>query len=163
MSAQYSVIPWLVPWLTKKALGVIARAFKLQEFDACTQARVRQKRYPRYYAALYVLWALLLFAGGCTVLWPIFQVLPPLFPEKGIATFILVGLINVIGGWLLIGALLDAIFWRFASSQFRDYVRLRQLEAGTGYEMRQQIVVLATLGLLYYMVGGPVTLYLLLR
>lgn len=163
MSVQYFVIPLLVPWLTKKALGVIARAFKLQGFDAHTQARVRQQRYPRYYSALYFLWAMTLLAGGCVVLWPIFTVLPRLFPDKGIATFMWVGLINVIGGWFLIGALLDAILWRLSSARFKDYVRLRLLESGTGYEMRQQIAVLTTLGLLYYVVGGPVTLYLLLR
>lgn len=163
MSAQYFVISVLVPWLTKKATRVVARAFKLQEMDARTQDRVRQQRYPRYYAVLYGLWVMAPLAAGCLVLWPIFRFLPRFFPDKSMATFIWVGLINVIGGWFLLGAFLDAVLWRLASGQFKDYVRLRQLESGTGYEMPQQVAVLVRIGGLYYLIGGPLTLYVLLR
>ncbi|MBI2173649.1 MAG: hypothetical protein HYU33_00415 [Candidatus Omnitrophica bacterium] len=163
MSSHYSLIAVLVPLLTKKAIPLIQRIFKLQAFDAQTQDKVRQQPYPRYYRALYDLWLIALILGGCAVTFLLVGFFSRFFPEKSIATLIWMGIINMIGVWFLFGAFLDALLWRMASEKFKDYVKLRQIESGTGYEIPQQIATLIKLGILYYLVVSPIILYLLMH
>ena len=158
-SWQHSIIGALVPSLVKEAVPLVARKFRLGEFDEATKARVSRLVYPKYYGLLYGLWISVLFIIGFAAL-GLFFALAARFPEKA-ASYIWLGLINMIGAWLILGAALDAAFWMLSSEHFRDYVRLRQIKSGSGYPIEGQIKVLLTLGVIYYIIFLPVMIFLL--
>ena len=85
-----------------------------------------------------------------------------LFPAKSFAVLTLIVLINMIGVWFIFGAILDALFWQISPENFRDYVKFRQLKSGWGYDIKQQIVTLVKIGIIYYVIASPVMLFLLL-
>lgn len=84
-----------------------------------------------------------------------------LFPGKSFAIITFVGLINMLGAWFILGALLDAVFWQISSENFRDYVKFRQLKSGWGYDIKQQIATLIKIGFVYYLIAIPVMIILL--
>ncbi|MBI2448359.1 hypothetical protein HYV44_02245 [Candidatus Microgenomates bacterium] len=160
-SIQYSIIGALIPGLVKKAIPAISKRLGLTSFDATTKNRVGKQKYPPYYGFLYGLWVLLLLASGFAVL-GIFFALAFRTPEK-IAPYIWLGLINAIGGWFILGALIDVILWSMSSEKFRDYIRLRLLKAESGYQMADQIKALFKIGIVYYLILSPVIIYLILK
>ena len=158
-SWQHSIIGALVPSLVKKAVPFVARKFRLGEFDEATKARVSRLVYSKYYGLLYGLWISVLFIIGFAAL-GLFFALAARFPEK-VAAYIFLGIITMIGAWLILGAALDAVFWLLSPKHFRDYVRLRQIKSGGGYPIEGQIKVLLTLGVIYYIIFLPVMIFLL--
>jgi len=88
---------------------------------------------------------------------------PAIFPDKNYGVPVFLGLINMIGVWFIFGAVLDGLFWRISSENFRDYVMFRQLESGWGYDIKQQIITLFKIGFVYYLVMLPLILFLLFR
>lgn len=160
-SLHHGIIAAIVPAIVKKAASFIAKKFKLAEFDEATKTRVSQQAYPAFYGFLYGLWIIVLLMSGLAVL-GVFFALAARFPEK-VASYLLLGTINMIGGWFVLGALLDAVFWRLSSEKFRDYMRLKLIKSNSGYAMEEQVRVLLTLGGMYYLVLSPVIIYLLFR
>lgn len=160
-SFQYSIIGALVPGIVKKAVPFIAKKLRLQQFDTATRQRVAAKTYPWYYGSLYALWLLLLFLSGIigSLFFTLF--LFRRFPDFGFARSVWIGLINAIGGWLLLGALIDALLWAVSSADFKDYVVFRQMKSGTPYPIEDQIRALKILGGMYYTVMLPVILLIL--
>lgn len=151
----------LVPTIVQKASPVVKKILKLQEFDVKTQRRASQQEYPAYFGFLYSLWVITLLASGIGASFLLVIFLSQLLHGKGVATLIFVGLINSIGAWFIGGAVLDGIFWWISSSHFRDYVMLRQLQSGWGYDIKQQISVMLKIGVVYYLVALPLMIFLL--
>ncbi|MDP3973755.1 MAG: hypothetical protein Q8P92_02895 [Candidatus Daviesbacteria bacterium] len=151
----------LVPPFIKWVNPYLKRFFKLSEFDSETKKRVSSKQYPSYFGFLYSLWVIsLLSSGFITLLW--FMIFgQPLFPDKSYAVPVFLGLINMIGVWFIAGAILDLLFWQISSENFRDYVILRQIKSGWGFDINQQIATLVKIGIVYYIITLPLTLYLL--
>lgn len=162
MSSTQFWVGLLVPPLVKWANSKIKRVFKLQEFDTQTQERVTTKQYPIYYGVLYGLWVIAILGSGVAVLLFLMIYGQSLFPEKSFAILTFVGFINMIGVWLIFGAILDVLFWQVSSENFRDYIKFRQLKSGWGYDIKQQISVLAKIGIVYYIITLPLMIYLLI-
>jgi len=163
---HYAAIGVLVPALIKKTPAALKRIFKLLAIDDATKARVAAKAYPRYYKIGYALWLLCLFSSGFIAFGYIAFYLPAAFVDFDYASeywkFIALGLINMIGAWLIVGAILDMIFWSLSSVNFRDYVRYRNIKEGMDVEMPEQIRTLWKIGIGYYILFSPI-LYFLLR
>lgn len=153
-----ALVPPLVKWLNP----YLKKFFKLTEFDNQTKSRVLSKSYPAYFGFLYILWGISLISGGLTVL--IFMMIygTTIFPNKNYAVPVLIGLINMIGAFWILGAILDFLFWQISSANFRDYIIFRQIKSGWGYDINQQIVTLFKIGFIYYIVVLPLILYLLI-
>lgn len=163
MSSTPFWVGMLVPPLIKWANPFLKKFVKLNEFDSQTKERVITKKYPFYYSFLYTLWILILLGTGIAVLLFMMIYGSKLFPEKSFAILTFVGLINMIGAWFILGALLETVFWQISSENFRDYVKFRQLKSGWGYNIKQQIFTLVKIGIVYYILTLPLIVYLLLR
>lgn len=148
-------IRWANPYLKK--------VFKLNEFNAQTQEKVAAKQYPFYYSFLYGLWVITILGSGVAVLLFLMIYGSVLLPGESFVIITLVGLINMLGTWFILGALLDILFWQISPENFRDYVKFRQLKSGWGYDIKQQIYTLIKIGIIYYVVTFPIMAYLLLR
>ena len=160
----YSVIGVLVPALVKKTPEVLKKIFKLQPIDDATKARVTAKAYPWYYAIGYECWLLCLFLSGFAVFGYVAFYLPVIFVEfdPGVYwKFIFLGLINMVGAWLIIGALLDQLFWWLSSDSFKDYVRYRNMKEGMDVDVPLQICTLWKIGIGYYVLFSPAIYFLL--
>lgn len=163
MSSTQFWVGMLVPPLMKWANPYLKKFFKLNEFDAQIKERVTAKQYPIFYGALYSLWVITLLSTGIAVLLLFMVYGSNLFPGKSFAVHTFLGLINMFGAWFILGALLDALFWQISSENFKDYVKFKQLKSGWGYDIKQQIITLLKIGIAYYLLVIPITLYLLLR
>jgi len=148
------IIKWLNP--------IIKKWFNLPEFDSQTQTRITTKQYPSYFTCLYGLWVIILLATGFVELLFMMIYGPEIFPNKSYAIPVFIGLINMIGVWFIFGAILDLIFWRISSENFRDYVMFRQLKEGWGYDINRQIATLFKIGIIYTLCTSPITLLLIL-
>lgn len=140
-----------IKWVTSR----LKKFFKLKEFDVQIQERVLTKQYPAYFSYLYTLWVLSLLGIGIAALLFIMIYGVELFPTKSFAVIIFVGLINMIGAWFIFGAILDFLFWQISPANFRDYVILRQIKSGWGYDIKQQIQTLIKIGVIYYVFALP--------
>lgn len=160
-SFQYSIISAFVPSIVRKAVPFIAKKFKVREFDAATRERIIAKIYPWYYATLYEIWILLLLSSGIAFFLFLLLSLPSVFPNISMAAVIWIALINMIGGWLILGAVVDVILWAISSTDFRDYAMLRQMKSGSPYVPEDQFHILFVLAGLYYAVMLPVVLLIL--
>ncbi|MBI2315171.1 hypothetical protein HYU93_03920 [Candidatus Daviesbacteria bacterium] len=162
MSSTQFWVGMLVPPFLKWANPYLKKFFKLTEFDNETKTRVFSKTYPVYFGFLYGLWVTaLLSTGFIALIWFMISG-PALFPDKSYAVPVFLGLINMIGVWFVFGALLDILFWKISSENFRDYVKFRQLKSGWGFDIKQQIAALFKIGIIYYILTLPVMAYLLL-
>lgn len=139
----------------------MARKFKLARYDEVTIDRVRKTTYPLPYRYLYGLWVVVLLLSGFAVGGGFFTA-GASSPEH-FGPLALLGLINMVGAWLLVGAGIDAVLWRLSSGRFRDYVRLRLIQAHSPYEMRGQISALVKIGLIYYLILSPVIILLVVK
>lgn len=153
-----ALVPPLVKWLNP----YLKKFFRLNEFDSQTQERVTAKQYPFYYSFLYTLWILILLSTGIAELLFMMIYGAEIFPGKSFAILTFLGLINMVGVWLIFGAILDVVFWQISSENFRDYVKFRQLKSGWGYDIKQQIVALFKLGFIYYLIAIPIMILLLM-
>ncbi|MBI2595108.1 hypothetical protein HYW46_00035 [Candidatus Daviesbacteria bacterium] len=151
----------MVPPLVKWANPYLKKFFKLNEFDSETRIRVSTKQYPIYFGFLYGLWVTALLSSGFAVLIWFMISGPAFFSGKSYAIPVFLGLINMIGAWFILGALLDFIFWQISSENFRDYIKLKLIKSGWGYDIKQQIVTLFKIGFIYYLLTAPIILYLL--
>ncbi|MBI4035920.1 hypothetical protein HY383_03140 [Candidatus Daviesbacteria bacterium] len=153
-----AIVPPFIKWIQPR----LKRFFKLDEVDSQIRIRVTAKQYPAYFNVLYGLWIMtLLSTGFIALIW--FMISGPvLFPDKSYAIPVFLGLINMIGVWFIFGAILDFLFWQISPNNFRDYVILRQIKSGWGYDIRQQVSALFKIGVVYYLFTLPVILYLLL-
>lgn len=161
MSSTQFWVGMLVPPLIKWVNPYFKRFFKLTEFDTQTKERVISKQYPAYFGALYALWIITLLGAGVAALLFIIVYGQSIFPEKSLAILTFIGLVNMIGAWFLLGALLDFFFWQISPPNFRDYVIFRQIKSGWNYEINQQIATLLKIGVAYYLVTFPLQAYLL--
>ncbi|RJQ24856.1 hypothetical protein C4577_06960 [Candidatus Parcubacteria bacterium] len=162
MSSQFwigALIPPLIKWTNI----YIRRFFRLTGFDNETKKKVSSKQYPSYFGLLYGLWIIALLSTGFIVLMWFMISGPVFFPNKSYAVPIFFGLINMIGFWFIFGALLDFVFWQVSSENFKDYVKFRMIKSGWGYEIKQQIITLIKLGIIYYVVVSPLIAYLLMH
>src|SRR3989344_3299044 len=162
MSFTQFWIGLLVPPFIKRVNTNLKKIFKLAEFDSQTKTRVFTKQYPFYFGILYGLWIMALFSTGFTALIVLMIYGPVIFPEKNYAIPVFLGLINMIGVWFIFGALLNFLFWKISSENFRDYVILRQIKSGWGFEIKQQTAVLFKIGVIYYLVTSPLIFYLII-
>ncbi len=163
MSSTQFWVGMLVTPFIKWANPYLKNFFKLSEFDAQTKERVISKQYPGYFAVLYGFWVITLLGTGVAELLFMMIYGSGLFPGKSFAVLTFVGLINMIGVWFIFGAILDVFFWQISPENFRDYVRFRHLKEGWGYDIKQQIITLIKLGVIYYILTFPVMFYLLLK
>ncbi len=154
-----AIVPPFIKWIQPR----LKRFFKLSEFDSQTKIRVTAKQYPTYFSVLYGLWIISLLSTGFIVLIWFMISGPAIFPGRSYAIPVFLGLINMIGAWFIFGAILDFLFWKVSSENFRDYVILRQIKSGWGYDMKQQIATLVKIGVIYYIFTPPIILYLLLH
>src|SRR3989338_7915825 len=156
----------LVPMLVKKMPAVLKNIFKLQLINEVIKARVSLKEYPQYYKIGYAFWLFCILSGGFIVFGYIAFYLPATFVNFDYGgdywKFIALGLINMIGAWLIGGTILDMIFWSISSENFRDYTRYRCIKDGMDVDIPIQIKTLWKIGIGYYILLSPV-LYLLLR
>lgn len=152
----------LVPPFIKWVNPHLKRFFKLTEFNNEIKTRVSTRHYPFYFSFFYGFWVMALLSTGLVVLLWFMISGPSLFPDRSYAVPVFLGLINMIGVWFIFGAILDALFWQISPENFRDYVRLRQLKSGWGYDIKQQIATLIKIGIIYYVITSPVMLFLLL-
>jgi len=162
---HHSIIGALVPALVKKTPVILKKIFKLQPIDDITKARVAAKEYPRHYKIGYALWLLCLFSSGFIALGYIAFYLPITsdgFDFREYWRFVFLGLINMVGVWLVAGAILDQLFWFLSSDNFKDYVRYRNIKEGMDVDVTLQIKTLWKIGILYYIVLLPVMLGLLI-
>lgn len=157
-SFHHSIIAAIVPSIVKKAVPFIAKKFKLRELDAPTRERITAGTYPWYYGALYTFWILALFCSGIAFSLFLGFFLWRSFPDLGFASIVWIALINMIGGWLVFGALIDVILWVISSADFRDYAMLQQMKSGSPYVAKDQFRALFVLGGLYYAIMLPVIL-----
>lgn len=151
----------LVPSFIKWANPYLKKLFKLSEFDTQIQGRVTSKQYPSYFGVLYGFWIITILGSGVAVLLLMMVYGSSLFPGKSFAALTFVGLINMIGAWFVLGALLNILFWQISSNNFRDYVKFRQIKSGWNYEINQQIATLLKIGLVYYLITFPLQAYLI--
>lgn len=158
----YAILGALVPALVKKATPWVARRFRLVEFDDATKVRVAQTAYPNSFRVWYGLWVLAITLSGAAAFAICALLGLRVMPDR-LAACIWLSLINMVGAWLLLGGLLDALFWSVSSARFRDYVRWRQITSGFGYPIEAQVKVLCTVGLAYYAICLPVMVFLLAR
>ena len=161
MNSTQFWVGMLVPSLVKRAVPFLKNVFKLPEFDPETQKRVTSKHYPAHYSALYNLWQISLIANPVVFLVLSLFYLPQLFPDKQIGILLWVVLINFFGSIFLLGAILDVILWCISSHDFKDYVMFRQIKVGWGFEIKQQIVTLLKIWIIYSFVTLPLVVYLL--
>ncbi|MBI4130758.1 hypothetical protein HY468_05550 [Candidatus Roizmanbacteria bacterium] len=161
MSSTQFWVGMLVPPLVKWASPRLKKFFKLEEFDTKTRSRITTKQYPSYYAFFYALWILSLLSTGIIGLFLIMIYVPEIIPGTSYTVSLWLGLVNMIGIWFIAGALLDSIYWLISPPNFRDYVLLRQLKEGWGYDIKQQIITLVKIGVVYYLVMLPLILFLL--
>lgn len=161
MSSTQFWVGMLVPPLIKWANPFLKKYFKLAEFDSETKSRVLTKKYPAYYVFLYSLWVLTLLASGIIVLLLMMVYGPAIFPDKNYAVPVFLGLINMIGVWFVLGGILDFLFWQMSSGNFRDYVMMKQLKSGWGYDIKGQIKTLLKIGFFYYLLAIPIMALLL--
>jgi len=84
-----------------------------------------------------------------------------LVPQEKYGLIIWFGLIMFLGSFMIPGALLDFLFWSISPENFRDYVKFRLIKSGWGYEMRDQIMTLFKIGLIYLLLTSPLVIYLL--
>ena len=161
MSSTQFWVGALVPPLIKWVNPFLRKFFKLAEFDAQTKERVNHKQYPFYFGFLYGLWVTALLSTGLiTLVW--FMIFgPPFLPDRSYAIPVFLGLINMMGVWFIFGAMLDFLFWQMSTENFRDYVILRQIKLGWGYDIKQQVTTLLKIGLIYYLVAIPIMVLLL--
>ncbi len=152
-----AIVPPFIKWIQPR----LKRFFKLDEVDSQTRIRVAAKQYPAYFSVLYGLWIISLLSTGFIVLIWFMISGPALFPDKSYAIPVFLGLINMIGVWFIFGAVLDFLFWQISPANFRDYVILRQIKSGWGYNMKQQIITLFKIGFVYYLITVPIMVYLL--
>ena len=152
------LVPPLIKWLNP----IIKKWFKLPEFDPQTKARITTKQYPSYFGILYGFWILSLFGAGATVLLLMVIYGQDIFPDKSYAVPVFIGLINMIGAWFLCGALLDLLFWKISSENFRDYVMYWQWRTGWGYDIGKQITTFFIIGIIYTACTLPITLLLII-
>lgn len=162
MSSTQFWVGALVPPFIKWANPYLKRFFKLTEYSNETRIRVSAKQYPVYFSFLYGLWVTALLSTGVLVLLWFMISGTSLFPDRSYAVPVFLGLINMIGAWFIFGALLDIIFWQISPENFRDYIKFRQLKSGWGYDIKQQVITLIKLGIIYYIITSPVMLFLLL-
>ncbi|OGY07197.1 MAG: hypothetical protein A2694_01410 [Candidatus Blackburnbacteria bacterium RIFCSPHIGHO2_01_FULL_40_17] len=148
-------IKWVNPYLKK--------FFKLTEFDSEIKAKVFNKTYPASFNFLYSLWIITLLSTGFTVLIWFMISGSTLFAGKSYAVPVFLGLINMIGVWFIAGAMLNFVFWQISSENFRDYIKFRQIKSGWGFDIKQQIITLFKIGIIYYLVTSPFIVYLLIR
>ncbi len=122
--------------------GVI---FKVEQIDDATKKRVAMLSYPKYYHFLYGVWMLILALVGLApfIIVPIWGATH--FPNR-ILFFCLLGLASMVSTLTLVNGCISAIGWRIASPRFRDFVRFKQIQSGTGYVIEQQIGVLIKIG-----------------
>lgn len=151
------IVPPFLKWVNPR----LKKFFKLSGFDTQTQARVTTKQYPFYFSFLYSLWVLSLLATGIVELLFMMIYGTVVFPGKSFAIVTFLGLINMIGVWFIFGAILDAFFWQISSENFKDYIKFRQIQSGWGYNIKQQIITLFKLGLIYYLITVPIIAVLL--
>lgn len=161
MSSTQFWVGALVPPLTTWARPVLKKFFRLTEFDNQTKARVFAKSYPFYFGFLYSLWGISIISGGLAVLMAMIIYGPIVLPDKNYTVPVLLGLINMIGTVFVLGAGLDFLFWQISPKNFRDYVIFKQIRSGWGYDIKQQIVALLKIGLVYYVITFPLQAYLL--
>ena len=150
-----------VPPIVKWANPVIGKYLKLKKLDANIQEKVTNRSYHSYFALLFDLWILAILGSGIAVLIFIMIYGPNLFVGRSFVALTILGLINMIGVWFIFGGLLDFLFWQISSKDFRDYVIFRQIKSGLGYDVKQQIVTLFKIGLIYYIVTLPIMIFLL--
>ena len=162
MSSTQFWVGMLVPPFVKWVNPYLKRFFKLTEIDSETKVGVLNKSYPFYFGFLYGLWATALLSTGFIVLIWLMVSGPALFPNKSYAVPVFLGLINMIGVWFIFGAILDFLFWQISPNTFRDYVVMRQIKSGWGYDMKQQIITLFKIGFIYYLITIPIMVYLLI-
>ena len=148
-------IKWVNPYLKK--------FFKLTEFDSEIKAKVFNKTYPASFNFLYSLWIITLLSTGFTVLIWFMISGSTLFAGKSYAVPVFLGFINMIGVWFIAGATLNFVFWQISSENFRDYIKFRQIKSGWGFDIKQQIITLFKIGIIYYLVTSPFIVYLLIR
>lgn len=161
MSSTQFWVGMLVPPILKWASPVLKKFFKLEEFDNQTRARVFAKSYPIYFGFLYVLWGISLISGGLAILILMMIYGPTILPGKNYGVLIFLGLINMIGAFWILGAIFDFLFWQISPQNFRDYIIFRQIKSGWGYNIKQQIITLFKIGLVYYLIALPVMVILL--
>lgn len=70
-------------------------------------------------------------------------------------------MINMFGVWFVFGAVLDLLFWKISSENFRDYVMFRQLKEGWGFNVQEQKLTLFKIGFFYYLIAIPIMAILL--
>lgn len=155
MSSTQFWVGALVPPFIKWASPVLKKIFKLSEFDDQTKVRVFAKSYPIYFGFLYTLWGISLILGGLAVLILMMVYGPTILPDKNYAVLVLLGLINMIGAFWILGAILDFLFWQVSPENFRDYIIFRQIKSGWGYDIKQQILTLLKIGFIYYLIALP--------
>lgn len=163
MSSTQFWVGMLVPPFVKWVNPVLKKFFKLKELDNKTKKRATSKQYPDYFGLLYLLWVMVILASGIAVL--LFMMIYGLniFPDKNYAVPVFIGLINMVGVWFIFGAILDLLFWKISSENFRDYVTMKQINSGWDYDINQQIVTLFKIGVIYYVVTFPIIIYLLVN
>lgn len=162
MSSTQFWVGMVVPPFLKWVNPYLKRFFKLTEIDNETKNRVFNKTYPSYFSFLYGLWVMVLLGTGFVVLLWFMISGPALFLDKSYAVPVFLGLINMIGAWFILGAILDFLFWQISSENFRDYVRFRQLKSGWGYDIKEQIKTLFKIGFVYYLITIPIMVFLLI-
>ena len=160
-STQFWVGMLISPFL-KWVNPSLRKFFNLPKINNVTKNRVFSKTYPTYFGFLYSLWIMALLSSGFIELIWFMLSGPALFPGKSYAIPVFLGLINMIGIWFIFGALLDILFWQVSSENFRDYVKFRMIKSGWGYEIKQQIITLIKLEIIYYVVVSPLIAYLLM-
>lgn len=161
MSSTQFWVGMLVPPFLKWANPHLKKLFKLNDFDQSTKTRVFTKTYPFYFPFLYVLWVLCLLTPGFFVLMWLMISGPSLFPDKSYAVPVFLGFINMIGVWFIGGAILDFLFWQISPNHFKDYVILKQIKSGWGYDIKQQIQTLIKIGVIYYIFALPIMVLLI--
>ncbi|HCM37504.1 MAG: hypothetical protein UV61_C0002G0054 [Candidatus Gottesmanbacteria bacterium GW2011_GWB1_43_11] len=161
MSSTQFWVAVFVPQIIERISPHFKRLFALKEFDSQTQQRVSSKEYPAFYALLYLLWGISLISFGCVLLLFIIIYMTQLVPQEKYGLIIWFGLIMFLGSFMIPGALLDFLFWSISPENFRDYVKFRLIKSGWGYEMRDQIMTLFKIGLIYLLLTSPLVIYLL--
>lgn len=162
---HYAITGALVPALVKKVPAALKKIFKLTTFDDVTKERLAAKKYPRYYRLGYILWLLCILFTGPLIFGYITFYLPITevdFDYTEFWKYAFLGFINFNGALLILGAIIDQIFWKISASHFKDYVRLECIKAGMDVDIPLQIKTLWKIGIWYYVLLSP-AIYFLLR
>lgn len=162
MSSTQFWVGMLVPPFIKWVNPHLKRFFKLTEIDSETRTRVFSKTYPTYFGFLYGLWIMTLLSTGFVVLLWFMISGTAFFPDKSYAVPVFLGLINMIGVWFIGGAILDFLFWQISPQNLKDYIIMRQIKSGWGYDIKQQILTLVKIGIIYYLITIPIMVFLLI-